>query len=121
MACILFIDDDPYTLDAYTKAVEIFGHQAILASSGQQALDLAAEKCPDLIMLDVRMPDMDGFELLAHLQEDDATSSIPVVMLSAGPELDAAEQAKTAGAVDYLNKPVRLNKLIDTIQRFASD
>jgi FixJ family two-component response regulator len=42
-------------------------------------------------------------------------------MLSAGPELDAAEQAKTAGAVDYLNKPVRLNKLIDTIQRFASD
>jgi len=121
MARVLFIDDDPSTLETYTKAVELFGHRAILADTAEKALEIAAAECPDLIILDVRMPDMDGFELLTRLREGGSTASIPVVMLSAGAEMDAADQAQAAGAVEYLSKPIRLNKLIDTIQQYTEN
>lgn len=121
MARILFVDDDPYTLETLTKSVQMFGHHALLANSGTEALEQAATQSPDLIMTDMMLPDMDGLELLNFLNNNAVTAKIPVVMLSASPEIDLAEICQAAGAETFLNKPVRLQTLIDVIQQYTSD
>ncbi len=120
MARILFVDDDPFTLETLTKAVEVFGHQALLADNGKTGLDLAAMQSPDLIFTDMRLPDMDGLTFVRKLQEQPATTRIPVLVLSASPDLDAVEMARSAGAKDYINKPIRLQALLDIIQQYTS-
>lgn len=119
MARILFVDDDPFTLETLSKSAQILGHQAILANSGEQALAIAASEAPDLILSDMRLADMDGLSLLGRLKDSASTAGITVVMLSASPELDAAEMAHAAGAKDYLLKPVRLRTLEEVIERHA--
>lgn len=120
MSRILFVDDDPFTLETLTKAVEVFGHQAILANTGQEALQLAPEERPDLIFVDLRLDDMDGLEVVRSLSENLSTLHIPIFVLSADPEGESAKKAKAAGARDYLNKPIRLQTLLDLIQENSS-
>ena len=119
MAHVLFVDDEPDTLFTLQKAVELFGHRASLASSGEQALQIATEQVPGLIFVDMNLPDMDGLTIVRQLRANPPTANIPVVMLSAGPELDSAERAQAAGAQDYLLKPVRLQTLIDIIEKYV--
>jgi two-component system OmpR family response regulator len=119
MARVLFVDDDPQTLEIFGKAVGVFGHQALWASDGQAALRIAAEQSPDIIFVDLSLPDMDGMALISRLQQTPGLADIPMLVLSASPELDAAELARKAGARAYLNKPIRLQTLLDTIQTYA--
>lgn len=120
MARILFVDDDPFTLETLTKAVEVFGHQALSAHNGEDGLEMAATLSPDLIFTDLRLPDMDGLTLVSKLHEHTDTAHIPVLVLSASPVLDAVERAKAAGAREYLNKPIRLQALLDIIQHYTT-
>ena|SRR3990170_884874 len=120
MAHILFVDDDPYTLQTLNKSVELFGHKAILAATGWEALKMAAEQLPDLIITDMMLPDMDGLKLIAQLSQDSTTAPIPVVMLSASPEVDIAKLSEVAGAREFLNKPVPLKTLLEIIQRYTT-
>jgi CheY-like chemotaxis protein len=120
MACILFVDDDPFTLETLAKAMEVFGHQALLASTGEEGLEIAAGQSPDLIFSDMSLPDMDGLTLVKALKESAATAQIPVMILSASPEIDAVEVAKAAGATAYLNKPIRLQNLLNIIDEFTA-
>ncbi len=117
MARILFVDDEPDTLETLKRAVELFGHQAILAKSGQDAILKASELCPDLCILDMQLPDMDGLELTGRLRANFTTDDIPVIILSAGPEIDSARRARAAGALTYLLKPVALQTLLDVIEK----
>jgi len=120
MARILFVDDDPHTLETLSKSVSLFGHEALRASSGEQALALAAAELPDLIITDIRLADIDGLALTRQLQDTPGTMQIPVVILSASPELEVAEAAQQAGAREFLSKHIRLNTLQEVIQRYAS-
>lgn len=120
MARILFIDDDPLTLETLTKAVEVFGHQAFLASTGKEGLAIAHEQLPDLVFTDMSLQDMDGLAVVTALKSDPKTAAIPVLILSASPVLDAMELAKQAGAAAYINKPIRLQNLLDTIQEHTA-
>jgi CheY-like chemotaxis protein len=119
MAQILFVDDDAITLEILAKAAEVLGHQSILCNTSEQALIMAAERHPDLIMLDMMMPDMDGLSILSRLREQPGTAGIPIVMLSAGVNLNDDELAQQAGAQGYLTKPVSLKTLLDTISKFT--
>lgn len=120
MARILFVDDDPYTLAILKKAAEIYGHQAILANTGQEALQIASEQSPQMIFIDMKLADMDGLVLVRRLSSDPVTSATPIVVLSAGQELDVAAQAQEAGASAYLHKPVRLQTLHNIICQYTS-
>jgi len=120
MARILFVDDDPHMLETLDKSAQLFGHQAIIAKSGEEALKLATTQSPDLIMTDMMLPDMDGMALLDQLRQNDATASIPVVVLSASPEVDLARLSEQAGADSYLSKPVRLQTLQNVIEHYTS-
>lgn len=115
MARILFVDDDAITLKMLCRIAELEGHEPLTAGSGAQALVTAAEEQPDLIVLDMNMEDMDGMAALAGLRGQTATAEIPVVFLTAGSELDAAEQAQAAGAQAYLNKPINMDALREII------
>lgn len=121
MARILFVDDDPLTLQTLKKSVELFGHQAILANSGKEALALAAQQTPDLVLTDMSLPDMDGLALIQNFQQEPLLKDIPLIMLSASPELDASQLAISAGAREFLAKPVRLQTLQQVIQRYTGE
>ena len=121
MARILFVDDDPLTLETLRRSVEIFGHEAILASSGEEAQTLAADQKPDMIMTDMRLPDIDGLSLVRLFKESPDLSEIPVIVLSASPEMDVAELSLASGAEEFITKPVRLQTLQEVIQRYIGD
>ncbi len=120
MARILFVDDDPYTLETLGKAVEVFGHQPLWATNGQEAMQVASQQAPEIIFLDMSLPDIGGIELIGKLRGVASLADTPILVLSASPELDAAELALKAGAQAYLNKPIRLQTLLDTIQQHTS-
>jgi putative two-component system response regulator len=104
---LLIVDDQPENLAALGDLLEPH-YRVIAATAGRRALQLAAaESPPDLILLDVMMPEMDGYEVLAHLREDPATHDIPVIFVTArDAELDE-EYGLKLGAADYITKPIR--------------
>ena len=121
MARLLFVDDDPFTLETLAKAAEVLGHQALIANSGKEAYKLATEQLPDLIFSDMRLTDTDGASLIDLLLSQETTAQIPMFILSASPSEDAVERSHAAGARAYLNKPIRLQTLIDLIQEYTSE
>ncbi len=121
MARILFVDDDPLTLSLLTRAAGLLGHQAIQAHTGEEALRSAAEQAPDLIFVDHMLADLDGLAVIRRLREAPQTASIPVVMLSAGQELDGKEAALAAGAAAFVHKPVQLQTLQEIICQFTHE
>jgi CheY-like chemotaxis protein len=120
MARILFVDDDPLTLETLKRSVELFEHEAILASSGGEAQALVAIQPPDLIITDMMLQDMDGLSLVRHFKDNPSVANIPVVVLSAT-EVDAGDLSLAAGAEEFLTKPIRLQDLQDVIKRHTSE
>ncbi len=120
MARIFFVDDEPVTLQILGKAAQLLGHQPILIETGKDVLSRAAEQKPDLIMMDMMMPDLDGLDVLQTLRSQPDTAGIPVVILSAGAALDDRERVEAAGAQEYLTKPIGLNLLMDTIKKYTA-
>lgn len=121
MASILFVDDDPFTLETLKRSVEIFGHQAALASNGDEAIKAVAGQVFDLVMTDMRLQDMDGLSLVRQIKSSPYGGDIPIIVLSASPEVDAGDLAKSAGAEEFLEKPVRLEKLQEVIKRYTGE
>jgi CheY-like chemotaxis protein len=120
MTRILFVDDDPITLKMLCKLAEMEGHETMTADSGTTALSTAAEMAPDLIIMDMMMPDMDGIAVIREMRAKPVTAPIPIVILSAGFELDAPEQVTAAGAQGYLSKPINVQELQDVIDKFTT-
>ena len=85
MASVLFVDDDPLTLETLTRAVEILGHQALVAHSGAEGIALAAQELPDLVISDLRLADMDGLQLVRQVKGSPVSGHIPVLILSRPP------------------------------------
>jgi DNA-binding response OmpR family regulator len=119
MASILFIDDDQGSRMLYKKASVILGHDSILADNGQLGLDLAKARQPDLIILDLSLPDLDGMLVLSKLKIELTTKPIPVVVVSAGVNEMDEELARSNGATAYLLKPISLDKLQSAIDKYA--
>jgi two-component system alkaline phosphatase synthesis response regulator PhoP len=108
---ILVCDDEPYILMALTDAVEMEGYECVTAINGKEALEKARETLPDLIMLDIMMPFMDGFEVCRELKADAVTRDIPIIMLTAKSQQVDIQKGKDAGADDYITKPFRPSTL----------
>ena len=108
---ILVCDDEPYILMALTDAVEMEGYECVTAINGKEALQKARETLPDLIMLDIMMPFMDGFEVCRELKADPGTRDIPVIMLTAKSQQVDIQKGKEVGADDYITKPFRPSTL----------
>lgn len=120
MAVVLFVDDEPDTLKTLQKAVGMFGHQALLARSGQEAFLRLKETRPDLIFVDMQLADTDGLTVIRQFKRNVDTASTPVVVLSAGAELDCAKRAAAAGAQGFVCKPIRLQDLLEIINQYLN-
>lgn len=115
MAKILIVDDEPSLRFLIFSALEDEGYELLEAADGLQAYDLVLKEKPDLIILDVMMPGLTGYELCSRIKQDPATSDIIVIMLTAkGQEMDRL-QSKSVGANLYMRKPFSPFQLIDNV------
>jgi DNA-binding NtrC family response regulator len=111
-ATVLIVDDEPLNLDVLEQELGGAGYRTVGASSGEEALARAAETQPDLILLDVRLPGMDGFETCRRLKASEATRAIPVIVLTALTDTFEKLRAFREGAVDYVTKPFQAEELL---------
>ena len=110
MPRILFVDDDLLTLEMYEKIFNLYGYEVFLAESGMEALEKVNDSELDLIVLDMRLPEMDGIELLDRLKSNTSSSGILKIMASANPEL-FRDRAIEAGADYFISKPITPEKI----------
>ena len=115
---ILIVEDDPKSLKLTRDLLQVSGYTTIEATNGQQGVKLAKARKPDLILMDILMPKMDGYAACREIKMDKATRAIPVVMLtSLDYELNKA-LGKDVGADGYMTKPFGHQELLDVISRF---
>jgi two-component system sensor histidine kinase/response regulator len=110
--CILVVDDQPANLRAVSALLTRHGYSVETAGNGEDALRLADETAPDLLLLDMMMPGMDGFELLARLKQRPALQRLPAVFLTAAQDRELLLRAFDVGAVDYVTKPFMPEELL---------
>jgi DNA-binding response OmpR family regulator len=113
---ILIVDDEEDILHFLELVLREKGYQVVTATNGHDALTTAQIEKPDLVLLDIMMPQMDGWEVLKLLRVDDETSDIPVAMLSARTEAKDRVQGLQEGAIDYICKPFSLQELLVKIE-----
>ena len=117
---ILIADDDPVILRLIQVNLELEGYQVLLANNGQEAVDTAIKETPDLVILDIMMPRLDGCQACEQLKASDATKDIPVIFLSAKAQQGDIEKGKSFGVVDYLTKPFDPSELLEVVERHVS-
>ncbi len=110
MAKILVVDDEHLTVEMLSSYLSLMGHESIPAYSGRQTWDRLAYEEPDLILLDIQLPDENGLEICRKLRAGDATRNVPIIIISAHfPPM--TKEATAAGANGYLAKPIKLDAL----------
>ncbi|HPS43722.1 MAG TPA: response regulator, partial [Treponemataceae bacterium] len=109
---ILVVDDIEENLKVLSETLIEEGFYPLQAKSGERAIQIAKKAKPDLILLDIKMPDMDGFETIARLKGDPETSGIPVIFISALNQIEDKVRGFRAGAVDYVSKPFQKEEVI---------
>lgn len=121
MTRILAVDDEPHILKLVSFSLTSKGFDVIEATDGLSAIELAESEQPDLILLDVMMPALDGYEACRRIKDNPKTAHIPVVMLSA--KSQKAEQAVgiDAGAIDYICKPFTPSDLVEQVKGFLGE
>jgi two-component system response regulator GlrR len=115
---ILVVDDDAKLLRVLTLRLEAEGYSVVAAASGEEALQRMGDARPQFVLTDLRMPEMDGLQLMGRIQE--RHPGVPVAILTAHGDIPEAVRATHAGAVDFLTKPVERDKLLDTIRRYVT-
>ena len=113
---IMVVDDDPDTVSILARHLQREGFVAIEAISGAECLRLVHEHRIDVILLDLMMPEMDGFQVCRSLKRDPATAEIPVIMITARDDLDARAEGMRLGVSDFLAKPVFRRQLANRIR-----
>lgn len=120
MIKVLVIEDDRLTRDIILNLLLVREISAIAAADGRAGLQLAKEVIPDLILCDVRMPELSGYDVLAALRQDSTTATIPLIFLTAETNQDAIERGQQLGANGYLNKPFTTAELLSAIAPYLS-
>lgn len=115
---VLIVDDEPFNVDYLEQQLEDSNYQLITAFNGREALDKIESEQPDLILLDLMMPVLDGFGVLAHVKADPVLRDIPVIIISAEKDSKSVVRGIKQGAEDYLTKPVEEDILIQKLKEF---
>jgi len=115
---IMVVDDEPDVVDLVTHALKPEGFDVIYAYDGIAAMDMASTDKPDLILLDIMMPMMSGYEVAEQLKANPATQHIPIICLSSAHTMDARNQSMRAGAVTLVTKPFLPAELVAQIKRY---
>ncbi len=115
---ILIVEDYPATSEMMANLMKMEGFEAMIASDGMAGLKAAGSWHPDLILLDIMMPEMDGFEVCEKLKKNPETANIPVVIVSVRAADESVRKGRATGAVDYIPKPFDPFKLIELVKKY---
>jgi DNA-binding response OmpR family regulator len=118
MKKILVVDDEPDTVEFLKRSLERNNFDTISAGNGEEGLRRALQEKPDLIILDLLMPNKDGFTILQELKNNESTRGIPVIVLSAKPESTSIFKGWDYGAIDYIIKPCDFQTILRYIKRY---
>ena len=121
MKKILLVEDNEMNRDMLSRRLTRRGFEVIIAVDGQEGLDKTRADKPDLILMDMSLPVIDGWEATRQLKKDDTTNSIPIIGLSAHAMSGDRDKALEAGCDDYDTKPVDINRLLDKIAAFLGE
>ncbi len=116
MTTILLVEDNEMNRDMLSRRLIRRGYEVLLAEDGESGVRLALDSLPDLILMDLSLPDIDGLEVTRRLKADARTSHIPIIVLTAHAMLGDRQQALAAGSDDYDIKPVELERLVGKIR-----
>ncbi|MCP4023565.1 MAG: response regulator [Desulfobacteraceae bacterium] len=108
---VLIIDDNPSDLKVLYNSLYPYGYKILLSESGAEGIETALSTIPDLILLDILMPEMDGFEICNKLKQDERTKKIPIILITALTETDDKVEGFKLGAVDYITKPFSIEEV----------
>ncbi len=115
---VLLVEDHALNMALATELLEAREIRVLQAEEAEEGLKLAREKRPDLILMDIQLPGMDGLTAIGHLRKAPETREIPVVVLSAHAMEEDAEKAQEAGAVGYIAKPIETRSFVDTVLEY---
>jgi CheY-like chemotaxis protein len=116
---VLICDDDPVILRLLQVNLELEGYRVLSARNGQEAVDVACSEHPDLIILDIMMPRVNGYEAAEALKCGDSTKAIPIVFLSAKAQQSDIERGKSYGVEEYVTKPFDPSELLEVVERLT--
>jgi two-component system cell cycle response regulator DivK len=116
-ARVLLVEDNEKNMKLFRDVLLAAGYEILEATTGRKAVELASEHVPDLVLMDVRLPDMDGVETLRRLRADERTASIPVLALTAQAMEGDRERFLAAGFDGYLSKPVDILALVEAVHQ----
>ncbi|MDQ3985583.1 MAG: response regulator [Actinomycetota bacterium] len=118
-ARVLLVDDEPDIRLLARIALQAEGHDVTEAATGEEALELVETEDPDLVILDIRLPGLDGWEVLERVRTDRDPDTMPIVMMSAHSSDSTLERARRAGSNDYIVKPFKVDDLIRVVNEQA--
>ena len=117
---ILIVDDEQWVRQILEKKFKREGFRTLVAANGQEAIELARKEKPDCILLDIKMPEVDGLDACKVIKTDADTRHIPIIILSAKAELFDKRAGMAAGADTYLTKPLKFNVILEHVKKVLS-
>jgi two-component system, cell cycle response regulator DivK len=114
---VLVVEDNDKNMKLFRDVLVASGYRTLEATTGAQAVKLAAEHAPDLVLMDIELPDIDGVETLSRLRADERTASIPVLALTAQAMHGDRQRFLASGFDDYISKPVNVVEFVDTVRQ----
>ena len=116
---IMIVDDETDLLKVTCYRIEKSGYDVCSASDGKMALEVIAKECPDLVLLDIRLPELNGPEVCVWIKKDEKLKHIPVVLFTASTQ-NIEEKAAACGAEDYITKPFSSEELLEKIKKYTA-
>jgi two-component system cell cycle response regulator DivK len=120
-AQILVVEDNERNMKLFRDVLHASGYRTLEAATGERAVELVFEHRPDLVLMDIQLPDIDGVEALARLRADERFSTVPVLALTAQAMEGDRERFLAAGFDGYLSKPVNIAEFVATVKRYCED
>lgn len=118
---VLLAEDEPHIVESLTFLLERAGYDVDVKTDGRSALETALNETPTVLVLDVMLPELDGYEILRRIRADDRTKSLPTLMLTAKGQREDRETAMDIGADMFITKPFANAEIVDAIKQLAGD
>ncbi len=118
---VLVVEDNERNMKLFRDVLQASGYRTLEATTGEGAVELVVEHCPDLVLMDIQLPDIDGVEALGRLRAEERTASVPVLALTAQAMDGDRERFMAAGFDGYLSKPVDIADLVATVKRHCEE
>jgi len=118
---VLIVEDNDLNMKLFRDLLEAHGYQTVQTRNGLEAMDLAREHHPDLILMDIQLPEISGLEVTKWLKEDDELKMIPVIAVTAFAMKGDEERIRQGGCEAYLSKPISIGKFLETVRSYLGD